>query len=526
MKSILIIFGLSFICASAVAALLLFQQKNNLIQEMPLAQNQTEINADISNASSSESELYVIEVDWLNKLSPICIRNEECGDGYSEKYLAGKITNGKFNGSDLYLKAIGTMGGNDYAHYIILDGKEFILEENKFKIKGISDLPEKIDFPNSKYKLAKSYGPVELFSEVKVVKPLFAVNGLGEFVLADDGCAIIELPDHTALGYSLEISFLNKENGYLDIGFIDGKKNEEEYSYRKMSCGGACTFLQILEDKDGINPEERFIVVGTTSNGDKIFGLKDSQDIILKELYNNKSTYAHYYEGEVTQESKNKYSYQEFLDFHPLLYWQDPLGRWVEFKNERFDIVAEMCKPVIYLYPEKESRINVQVDPVDGFTKTIPEYSKNGWNVTAYPDGKIIDDVTGKTYDYLYWSGISFGQFRVDKGWVIKQDSLDSFFDEKLKILGMNEKEINDFKEYWVNRLTDSPYYRVSFLPRNIIDELAPLKISPEAPDFTLRVIMLVRGLDEYVEMPEQDLPPAPTRNGFAVVEWGGIYEK
>ena len=108
---------------------------------------------------------------------------------------------------------------------------------------------------------------------------------------------------------------------------------------------------------------------------------------------------------------------------------------------------------------------------------------------------------------------------------MIEKNALGSFFDEKLKKLGMNDKEIYDFKEYWLGRLTDMPYYQISFIPKNIIDDLAPMKISPKTPNFLLRVYMLVRGLDKHIEIPEQQLPKTPTRKGFAVVEWGGIYK-
>ncbi|OWK27026.1 MAG: hypothetical protein US76_02825 [Parcubacteria group bacterium GW2011_GWA2_38_13b] len=185
-----------------------------------------------------------------------------------------------------------------------------------------------------------------------------------------------------------------------------------------------------------------------------------------------------------------------------------------------------MCKPVIYLYPERETKLNVQVDPIGGFTKTIPEYPPGGWDVTAHPDGKIIDNATGITYDYLYWSGISLGQFKNDEGWVVGQHDLGSFFDEKLKRLGMNEKEINDFKEYWLGRLIDKPFYQIFFLPKNIVDALAPLKITSVKEDAVLRIIMAVKGLDQFQEMPEQRLPQIPKRKGFTVVEWGGIIVK
>src|SRR5690606_16633585 len=100
----------------------------------------------------------------------------------------------------------------------------------------------------------------------------------------------------------------------------------------------------------------------------------------------------------------SRYTYAEFLDYQPLLYWKDPWGKWVEFRNKRFEVAAEKCKPVIYLYPEEAGEYHVEVQPNGGFTKTIPEY-KNGWDVRALPDGTLTELSTGVEYPYLYWSG-------------------------------------------------------------------------------------------------------------------------
>ena len=43
-------------------------------------------------------------------------------------------------------------------------------------------------------------------------------------------------------------------------------------------------------------------------------------------------------------------------------------------------------KPVIYLYPEEETQVSVQLALDGGLTCTYPAY-QNGWTVTAAPDG-------------------------------------------------------------------------------------------------------------------------------------------
>ena len=54
-------------------------------------------------------------------------------------------------------------------------------------------------------------------------------------------------------------------------------------------------------------------------------------------------------------------------------------------------------KPVIYLYPETEQEIEVELDYAGELTCTYPEY-QDGWHIVAQPDGTLVDNVTGKEY--------------------------------------------------------------------------------------------------------------------------------
>jgi hypothetical protein len=100
---------------------------------------------------------------------------------------------------------------------------------------------------------------------------------------------------------------------------------------------------------------------------------------------------------------------------------------------------------------------------------------------------------------------------------------LDGFFNAKLAKLGLIEKEIADFKEFWIPKMQESqkPYYFVTFLSKHYIDQLAPLSINPK-PDTVIRVLMDYRGLDEFQSVPELRIK-TPERKGFTAVEWGGM---
>lgn len=61
--------------------------------------------------------------------------------------------------------------------------------------------------------------------------------------------------------------------------------------------------------------------------------------------------------------------------------------------------VQHDAKPVIYLYPEEPTEVTVTLDYSGELTYTYPAYG-DGWTVTAYPDGTLID-ADGKEYSYL-----------------------------------------------------------------------------------------------------------------------------
>ena len=505
--------------------------RNQQQQNIPTSvQDQGE--GDTEYAEDLKIELDKIDVDWEKKLVEI---KDDCEEGM-QCYLVGKITNddSKYKGQSLYMELSSTMGGYDIRHYVILKDdvagniKEYadgFGEEGNITITGVSDIPDEITFPGTNYRLKKYYSPSYLFSD-EVIKPkdkLFTDKNLGDFYLTEGGCLVVELPDHTVISYDFIIPFVSEEDRVINVTFNDGKNNQYEYDYTIHSCGGVCTNLSEAE-KDKINPENDLEVIGKTVNGEDIYRFKDQNNKNLKELYNDKNTIA-YYDDDYKQQEKNRYTYSEFIKMNPYLFWKDPLDRWIEFENSKFSVAAEMCKPVVYLYPESDADLNLKLS-LNGFlTKTDPTYN-DGWKVSASPDGKIKNIDTNEYYDYLLWEGIGLDYPKQNEGWVVKKEDMDSFLSEKLKILGLNEKEAGDFKEYWLSRLREKPFYKISFLSRKQFDSLASLTFSPISPKVFIRVMMTAEGLDNYINIPEQKLSNAPERSGFTAVEWGGALLK
>ena len=105
---------------------------------------------------------------------------------------------------------------------------------------------------------------------------------------------------------------------------------------------------------------------------------------------------------------------------------------------------------------------------------------------------------------------------------IVHVEEVESFLRDSLMRLGLNEPECRDFLEAWLPLLDDAPYYFISFFDRRSIDALAPLEVTP-APDTVIRVLMDYRPLEGWIEVAPQELGPPPRREGFTLVEWGGL---
>jgi hypothetical protein len=85
----------------------------------------------------------------------------------------------------------------------------------------------------------------------------------------------------------------------------------------------------------------------------------------------------------------------------------------------------------------------------------------------------------------------------------------------------LNKKEIADFIEFWGPKMNSAPYYFVSFLGNREMNYIAPLEITPK-PDTIIRVLMDFSPLQQPISVNAYSLPHFE-RNGFTVVEWGGV---
>ena len=110
-------------------------------------------------------------------------------------------------------------------------------------------------------------------------------------------------------------------------------------------------------------------------------------------------------------------------------------------------------KPVLYLYPEASTDVTVELS-FDGrltYTYPQPEQGADGsatWSVTAHPDGDLVDPA-GRHYPSLFWEGNASKAFSQDEGFVVEAGQESGFLEDKLAVLGLNDREAAEFITFW-----------------------------------------------------------------------------
>ncbi len=318
------------------------------------------------------------------------------------------------------------------------------------------------------------------------------------------------------------------------------------YNNYDVAFPGGCSFNQYNYITKDLTDADLSQIA--TFNGLPIYGLKNKDHALYHLEYDTKvSPY--------TQDFKDindgvvAPTYQEYVAKNPLLFVKDYWGRLVVLGEFDYQLPGGCGKPVVYLYPQKSTNVQVSfINPMI-LSTAIPSYAQK-WNVLAEPNGTLHDLQPNLTncslidstkigseyakqacltnnYPYIYWAGNSRGTpyQTPTTGWVVAKDNLAGFMDKTLSDVGFTAKEKTDMTSYWVTKmLTDNtPYYRVSFLQTQEMNNLIPMKITPH-PDSIYRLFLDYQPLSAQ---PKQILtPPNLTkinRQGFFVLEWGGL---
>lgn len=189
-------------------------------------------------------------------------------------------------------------------------------------------------------------------------------------------------------------------------------------------------------------------------------------------------------------------------------------------KVNNIDDYGTAKKPIIYLYPKEDTEVSVKLQYKDNITTSYPKYL-DGWNVLAKKDGTLTDLSTNKNLYSLYYESENLLNFKVENdGFIVKGSDASTFLEEKLAILGLTEREAEEFIIYWLPKLEANKYNYIRFATLDEINKNMPLEINPN-PNTIIRVLMTYKGLETPIDITEQQLE-TPTRTGFVAVEWGG----
>lgn len=191
-------------------------------------------------------------------------------------------------------------------------------------------------------------------------------------------------------------------------------------------------------------------------------------------------------------------------------------------------------KPVIYCYSDQNTKFDFQLIPKGSLTFAYPSLnSTHTWQMKL-ENNLLSDQNSQENFPYLFWESkqrdihFNISSIIQDKdeirGSIVSRANIVSYLDSTLTTLGFNFKEKTDFITFWAPQMQNENYYLIQFLQNNQCDTFANYKINP-TPNHLNRIYMLFAG-NNYPDFPfevvPQQLKPLE-RNGFYVVDWGGI---
>ncbi len=325
----------------------------------------------------------------------------------------------------------------------------------------------------------------------------------------------LRLRDDTVSGYSIYANFLTDDQVPL-ITWNDNSKNSNQFiSAPQGKCGGS-GYDVLRADSPLV---KNLAVTGYLPDQTPVYQFTSIDHPLIKLLYEQYPA-TRYENG--NQVDNPKMSVTDFLNGHSHFLWQDSYHDWHLYSSEKYSLQAECAKPVIYLYPQVDTTVSVQV--AADITQSDPIYPQNGWTVLAHPNGQLT--YQNKIYPYLFWEGMGRGVYNSHpgEGFVVAQKNLTATLYHHLKLLGLNPQESADFMEFWLPKLPTTPYVRLTWLDTADMNTLAPLSVSPR-PNTAIRLFLEFGGLDQPIILKPQNLS-SPPRRGFTLVEWGGLLLK
>lgn len=321
----------------------------------------------------------------------------------------------------------------------------------------------------------------------------------------------LKLHDFSLVAYKKEPAVGISDNLVPIFSFLDNSQNKSQFSSMRTGCGSGVNST-VISNLSLLNSKT---LIGKSSSTE-IFQILSADSPLVKYLYEQ------YKIGRDYPSAPPFLPIDKFAQAPNHIIFQEKTGEWTLLINPEYSMQAECGKPVIYLYPSKDTQVSVKVGA--NITKSEPLYPQDGWTVLAHPNGQL--NYRDQIYPNLFWEGTGFGTYNSHsgEGFVIAQKDLISTLKLHLNQLGLNAQESADFMEFWVPKLPATPYVRLTWLNTKDMDILAPLTVSP-LPNTKIRIFLDFEGLEKPISLTPQKLS-APQRRGFTLVEWGGLLIK
>lgn len=301
---------------------------------------------------------------------------------------------------------------------------------------------------------------------------------------------------------------ISRTTGNLSVNWTKGDNNSSTY----FSAGGGCGSFGYVVAKNV--SQNDLTQVGTTQGGQPLYQLPTSHALV-QETYSKD-----YAAGQYLDPPLKNLTIDQFTSKHGYFLAKNGLGEYVMYMRNDMIIQGGCAKPVIYLYPTMPTNVSVKVGAQ--IVNSDPAYGSGWYNVMAYPDGSL--EYNGKVYSNLFWDGYGQGAYPdITSGTIVKTSEVSRTVVSQLAQQGLNGQEISDFMSFWQPKLDSvrHPYTRLSWLSTAQLNSLAPLDIKP-APQTLRRVFLDFEGINKPYKLNSQNLRSF-NRNGFTVVEWGGL---
>ena len=194
-----------------------------------------------------------------------------------------------------------------------------------------------------------------------------------------------------------------------------------------------------------------------------------------------------------------------------------------DMRRYRLPDGTNVMKPNIYVYSQEKRDVSVVFEEPELLTVTIPEYG-DGWQVTADAAG-LLTDASGESYEFLFYESVSEPFFfETEEGWRIPADARQERFEEILAGLGFQEREKNDFIEFWTEKLEPDTDYLMYPQGTERVDLAMPVTVTEE-PECMERIWFVF--VEDRGQGAEEPLGYELTRGGedcaYYVLEWGGL---